>query len=523
MKKRNWVLEILICAAVVAAGTGMHMSGAKEDAGFRIVDAAGDRSHLADFSFEGIAADSRESWLYRWQEGQLETAHLPCNWDTRKMILDEEERDGGIWEKYFSDVHLSSVAFDFDFESIPGADAVAEKIETVEAFPEELRTEVEAELGSQKDAKLEAVKADRIKVYCSLRGYGGGGSVRFDTGLELAEGPYYYVKIKNDTVSTEFSDPAGNLGGSAAEMADAYYFITETPQGYVGEIPLIRIPKAEMSASHSMTIEQAEALYTDSTFGKIQRIAMIPVEKTDRIIGMVKAGEERLLLAVTKNDVLWLQLYDTKGQRLTELETGLTDCGQYDLESVRQVQRDKELVLSFEVLKKRIESEDGTEFHYDHVADLGFWIAEDTIYPLQLDGYCEYLDVQNGKVLEMTGIGPSEHLSTTFWGYTHIGYDIRITELASGAELYSGTLMTDFHEDRDRLLTLLNLGEKELPLQEREGELVEWEERYRVERGCRAIGELYPTDAWLRTRSWTEGMDWEEVVKEYHRDGGDAV
>lgn len=523
MKKRNWVLEILICAAVVAAGTGMYMSRAKEEAGFRIVDLAGDRSHLADFSFEGIAADSRESWLYRWQEGQLETAYLPCDWDTRKMILDEEERGEGIWKKYFSAAHLSSRDLDFNFESIPGTDAVVERIATIEDLPEELRAEAETELGSQKDMKLEAAKTDRIKVYCEFRNYEGSRWVRFDTGLEQAEGPYYYAKVKNDTFSTEFSDPAGNLGGSAAEMADAYYFIMETPRGYVGEIPLIRIPKTEMSASHVMTIEQEEALYTDSTFGKVQRIAMIPVEKTDRIIGMVKAGEERLLLAVAKNDVLWLQLYDTKGQRLTELETGLTDCGQYDLESVRQVQRDKELVLSFEVLKKRIESEDGTEFHYDHMADLGFWIAENTIHPLQLDGDCEYLDVQNGKVLEMTGIAPSEHLSTTFWGYTHIGYDIRITELASGAELYSGTLMTDFHEDRDRVLTLLNLGEKELPLQERGGELIEWEERSRVERDYRTIGELYPTDAWLRTRSWTEGMDWEEMEKEYHGEGGNAV
>ena len=71
MKKRNRVLEILACTALVAVVFLGYMFTAQDNGKFEIEDIEGDRAHLADFSFEGLAGDETGQVHYILQDGEL--------------------------------------------------------------------------------------------------------------------------------------------------------------------------------------------------------------------------------------------------------------------------------------------------------------------------------------------------------------------------------------------------------------------------------------------------------------------
>ena len=101
MKKRNRVLEVILCATLAVVVFWGYMFAAKDNGVFEIEDIEGDRTALNAFAFEGLAGDDSGQIHYTWQNGELKTKYYAATNDEMRYIF-RQERDGskGI-SRYF--------------------------------------------------------------------------------------------------------------------------------------------------------------------------------------------------------------------------------------------------------------------------------------------------------------------------------------------------------------------------------------------------------------------------------------
>ena len=101
MKKRNRVLEAILCAALAVVVFWGYMLAARDNGVFALEDIEGDRTALNAFAFEGLAGDDNGQIYYIWQNGELKTKYYAATNDEMRYII-RQERDGskGI-SRYF--------------------------------------------------------------------------------------------------------------------------------------------------------------------------------------------------------------------------------------------------------------------------------------------------------------------------------------------------------------------------------------------------------------------------------------
>ena len=71
MKKRNRVLEVILCATLAVVVFWGYMLAARDNGVFALEDIEGDRTALNAFAFEGLAGDDNGQIYYTWQNGEL--------------------------------------------------------------------------------------------------------------------------------------------------------------------------------------------------------------------------------------------------------------------------------------------------------------------------------------------------------------------------------------------------------------------------------------------------------------------
>ena len=271
-----------------------------------------------------------------------------------------------------------------------------------------------------------------------------------------------------------------------------------------GEVYLHRIPKDGMISMRERPQEYWDDLYTDDTYGEAEIIKTFPVNAENRIISMEKAGKDRLLLAKSENDNLILELYDLKGNCTYRLDAGVPNVSTYELDTVQMLQREEQLVLWFG-LSRRVNA-DEESYHYEVDGTTYYVVENDEIRKVQAKKHMDYIDVQNGKVLQVKGYAP-EHLATKFFGYMYVGIDIWVSDEKTGEELYHGRLMTDFEEDYNRRLTVVNIGQQAEPINERENP-VDWDKYNEVRTEDRNFGRALPLEGRFYYTTWVAGERW---------------
>ena len=75
MKKRNRVLEVILCATLAVVVFWGYMLAARDNGVFALEDIEGDRTALNAFAFEGLAGDDNGQIYYTWQNGELKTKY----------------------------------------------------------------------------------------------------------------------------------------------------------------------------------------------------------------------------------------------------------------------------------------------------------------------------------------------------------------------------------------------------------------------------------------------------------------
>lgn len=125
MKKRNRVLEAILCAALAVVVFWGYMFAAKDNGVFALEDIEGDRTALNAFAFEGLAGDDNGQIYYIWQNGELKTKYYAATNDEMRYII-RQERDGskGI-SRYFKKRSLARSEYFSDTEFAPSKDAMS--------------------------------------------------------------------------------------------------------------------------------------------------------------------------------------------------------------------------------------------------------------------------------------------------------------------------------------------------------------------------------------------------------------
>ena len=517
MKKRNRVLEILACTALVAVVFLGYMFTAQNNGKFEIQDLEGDRAHLADFSFEGVAGDESGQVHYIWQDGELKTEYYPGSMGQVNDVLYQKKLGENVISQYFKvfDNVLYSAP---DLEAAPSEDAVVQTFDKLEDLSKELKEEIMQDVPSRGAYELKAAVADSVDIFAEVDDYEHQKSTRFFTGMRLTGKEHYFAEVEYNGGSTRIGSGSyvQNIGVSSVEMEDAYYTILNTEQTCEGEVYLQRIPKDGMSSMRERPRERWEALYSDLTYGEAEIIKTFPVNAENRIISMEKTGKDRLLLAVTEDDNLMLELYDLKGNLIHRLDAGVPHVSAYELDTVKMIQREEQLLLWFG-LSRRVQ-EDGMDedsFHYEVDGTKYYAVEQDTIRELQAENHLGYIDVQNGKILQVKGLAPEDHLAVQFFGYMYVGYEISVTDEKTGKLLYRGQLVTDFEEDYNSRLAAVNIGQQAEPIRERENP-VDWDKYNELHREDRNVGRILPLEGRFYYTTWVAGERWDYHDGDYY-------
>ena len=520
MKKRNRVLEILACTALTAVVFLGYMFTAQDNGRFEIEDIAGDRAHLADFAFEGIAGDETGQVHYIWQDGELHTEYYAGSTDQVNDILYQKKLGKNIVSQYFKTLDRTLYPTP-DLEAAPSAGAEVQFFDKAEDLPAQIRAEVEEDLQGRGPYELWAAVADSIDVFAEVNDYDRQRTTRYFTGLQLTGKEYCFVDVEYKTGGTRMGSGMllQDFGISSVEMEDAHYTILHTNQDCEGEVHLLRIPKEGMLSMRETSSEHWEDLYFDATYGETEIIRTFPVNAENRIVALEQAGKDRLLLARTENDNLILELYDLEGDLLHQLDAGVPHASAYEWDTVEMIQREEQMVLWFS-LSRRVQTDEMDEesFHYEVDGTKYFAVEQDEIRELQAANHMDYIDVQNGKILQIKGQGPENHLARQFFGYGYTELDINITDEVTGEQLYHGRLATDFAEDYHKQLSAVNIGQQGDPINESQGR-VNWD-RYQNSNGKeRNIGRALPLEGRFYYTTWAEGYRWGTMYGEYYYHG----
>lgn len=503
MKKRNRVLEILICTALAAVVFLAYMVTAQDNGKFEIVDIEGDRAYLEEFAFEGLAGDETGQLHYVWKDGELTTTYYPAGAAvTNEILYPLREGKTGI-DRYFKEAERWDYT-NMEYEAAPNPNATVRELTKLEDLNAESRAGYGEEHWSESLPVVRGVEADQMDIYAEINDYQARKEARFFTGLTIAGKDYQIVRLESDTGRSSMilrPEYMEQLGIFAVEQADAWYAIMQTNENCAGEVSLFRIPKDGMVSSNEVPYD-GDALYSTETYGTAEPLQTFDVTAENRIVALEKAGKDRLLLARMEQNVLLLELYDTEGKLLHQLKTDVTLQEGETFDMANMIQRENQLLLSVETLKQiNVEPED--VYHYEMMSRKSFVVEQDTIKVLPDLRRSAYLDYQNGTILQMQQVTP-EHLAAEYWDYMSVGYTITVLDAESGEELYRGELVTDFTEDYNKTLSAINIGQNAGFIKDR-GDEKDWDKYTECESGTRTFGNILPVDGERYSSGWQEG------------------
>lgn len=498
MKKRNRVLEIILCAALAFVVFWSYLFAARDNGVFALADIEGDRTALNTFSFEGTAGDSYGSLRYFWQDGAWKTKYYAATEDEMRYIVRQERNGNHGISRFFKKKGMQRSEYYAGTEVAPAKDAAVRRLTKPEDVSEQIRENIAGTF--EGEYIVRGVAADAVDIYGVVKEYVGG-ETRFFTGLQRKGGEYRVVEAKqgNMTYETPWLNDKDEVVLCTVKNEDVWYAIPRTGTEETGEVSLFRIPKEGME---EFPYGGEDALYSTKQYGKAEPIKTFSVNAENRIVALEKAGENQLLLARTEQDALLLELYDTEGNLLDRLETGIQNISAYDMDDVNMVQRADSLVLWLSLTKTTQDDADGIR-HSELEGKACFAVQKGKIKQLQIESSTEYVDVQEGKILQIEGTA-SDTFAEAYFGAWNDGYDITVTDAETGALLYHGRLKTDFAEDSNKMLSTINIGRGGKLIRE-SADAVNWESYNKYNGRQRSVGKVVPLDGKLLYNSWQAG------------------
>ncbi len=491
MKKRNWVLEGILCSVLCFIVFGCYMAQAKGMGDFTLEDIEGDRAALAAFPLEGHGGGQRSSFQYTISGNGLQVRHYSYGVQALERLMQTEVNGAARWVGNF---YYVPAYLELDVETIP----IAAKDAHVTRQEGSTASLFEGYCGPEQ-MPGETVTMDAADVFCEIqkwnvlkrRGTSSTGyfdKVRYDTGLTLRDKPYFYTNedmaIRNSYSSTVAGETDRTLTTYTAQIGDTIYAVTAPDERCEGQTYVFRLEMAddrEIPEDYDESSPEKSA-YDRSAIGEAVPIIPIPDVTESRVVGLAAVdGQERLLLYRADGQRFFADLYDTQGKLLGSAEMQLTN------ESERYASVDYEyeyedFIIASEVYTTVVPWEEGSSVE---IAVGGYLQAKENenqfggvmmttgrmLLWIEPDGSMEQLAreegeravVRGGSILYLSWPAAKEEEQI----FNIIGYgtgsdqcEIRVCDRSSGEVLYRGLLKTDFWQDDLGLLAEIDTGKR---------------------------------------------------------------
>lgn len=485
MKKRNWVMEVILCAIVCFVVFGVYMMQAKDNGTFQLEDLEGDRAYLADFPLEGHGGDKESSFRFSILDGNLETAFYSCG------VAELEAKMKG--EKY----GLSSLEANFvstppeeryyDQTVIVAAEgAKVEEKDTSCMYLFDGRNGIEGMTGQTitMDAAEVFYEIDRWKDYIKKgSGWGWQGErtvARYSTGLILRDKEYFYTADEEHFFMDNYNYAVDGQGGRRlktylAEIGDDVYAVTAPDERCEGQTYVFRLAlddydsvNGEMFVNMYEEKTLAEAAQDRTVLGEAIPLIPIPDPAESKVVGLDAIAEKDLLLLYrTEGNTFIADVYDTTGKLLGSGSTQLLDESEHYKNDTTYIYID--FRIADEIESNIVSWEEGTSVEIDV---RGFLEAEENdqhyggasmitgnvllwidnggnVEVVSFNGKGNQAIVRGDKVLYFSSRTAEEGKQieeVLGYGTPETEY-LEVYEKNSGELLYRGRIKTDFWQD----------------------------------------------------------------------------
>ena len=490
MKKRNWVLEGILCSVLCFIVFGCYMTQAKGMGEFMLEDIEGDRAALSAFPLEGHGGGQRSSFQYTVSENGLQVRHYSYGVSDLERLMQAEQNGMLRWMGHFRSAPLQ---WDVEEDTMP---VVAEDSQVTEENISKLNL-FEDYRGDE--AEGETVTMDAADIFCEIgrwvttrrsgsRTLGYYVKARYDTGLTLRDKPYFYtgdgtwsINNYNSTVTGEQLD---RLSTYTAQIGDTIYAVTAPDERCEGQTYVFRLEMAddrEIPEDYEESSPEKSA-YDRSAIGEAVPIIPIPDVTESRVVGLAAVdGQERLLLYRADGQRFFADLYDTQGKLLDSAEMQLANESER-YESVDYEYEYEDFIIASEVYTTVVPWEEGNSVE---IAVSGYLQAKENenqfggvmmttgrmLLWIEPDGSMEQLAreegeravVRGGSILYLTWPTPEEEeqiFNITGYGTGSDQCEIRVCDRSNGEVLYRGLLKTDFWQDDLGLLAEIDTGKR---------------------------------------------------------------
>lgn len=490
MKKRNWVLEILLCAAICFIGFGIYMVQAKDNGTFELEDIEGDRSALAAFPLAGHGGDTLTSFQFTIRDGELDTEYFSYGKDELETLMEAELGGFSRMEGYF----MGFAPQDEPWVSTVPIAAEDAALTQRESSSSHLLDDAEG-IAGMPGLTLSMDAADifsEINYWRAIRRSGSGWSgewigARYDTGLTLRDKPYFYTMDGTETawIRNNYANIEGvSLQTYVAQVGEDFYAVTAPDARCEGQTYVFRLDFAEereREDAEKIPEERLKQLATDrSTYGEATPIIPIPDPKESIVIGLEGIAERDWLLLYRATDTtFYADLYDTAGRLLgsisTELdaETEPAADDQYEYKPFRVAsQAETDIICWEEGVSAEIrvlgyleakQNENRFGGMLSQTGELLLWIDP--------TGKLEQIDLEKNGIrsivrgdrilrIDSESIAEAEDMEDIFGYSTNWAKTLTVIERESGKTLYRGRLKTDFWQDDLEKLAAYNTAPK---------------------------------------------------------------
>lgn len=488
MKKRNWVLEGILCSVLCFILFGCYMTQAKGMGEFTLEDIEGDRAALAAFPLEGHGGGQRSSFQYAISGNGLQVRHYSYGVSDLKRLMQAEQNGMPRWMGHFRSVPLQ---WDIEEDTMPvvaeDAQVTEENVSKLNLFEDTYRED---------GAEGTTVTMDAANIFCEIdrwvttrqsgsQTFGYYVKARYDTGLTLRDKPYFYTSDGTWSINNYNSTVAGEqldrLSTYTAQIGDTIYAVTAPDERCEGQTYVFRLTLKEEKGG-AATFGAKSAAYDRSVIGEAVPIIPIPDVTESRVVGLAAIeGQEQLLLYRADGQRFFADLYDTQGNLLGSAEMQLKDESER-YESVDYEYEYEDFIIADGVDTTVVPWEEGSSVE---IAVSGYLQAKENenqfggvmmttgrmLLWIEPNGSMEQIAREEGERVVVRG----ESILYLSWPtpeegeqiFSIIGYgtgsdqcEIRVCDRSSGEVLYRGLLKTDFWQDDLGLLAEIDTGKR---------------------------------------------------------------
>lgn len=462
---KNKGIITMLCAILILAGFSAGMTQARDNGTFAIQDIEGQREYLNVFPIEGVMADATHGMIFQIVDGEASCRYLPYPSEVINTLFQAERAGIQGWEKY----SYHEFGFDTPYTvSAPSADATVEEFDGIHP---DVMERLEWIYGNREIKSGDSAVTDQIDIYMIYDTWDEPqGSFRMWSGMTMADKEYYYTRAyeSDDKSSGMWFDYESyseeGLTAYCYNIGGRYYAIAASNENCRGETRLFSFAAEDSYKNTDRDWDTNPPMYSDAEYGDVQILQRFPVDATNRIMGMVAAGDQHMGIFRVAGDELYFELYDLQGKLVDSILLAQGKSSSFDeITSRCVIWADGDVSLLYEAY--RITEQEGESLVMEQNVIGMLQLNEEGLKHFMLSGDGGMLSVCKNNLILIAGPDFYDDMES-FPYQNYQEFYLTVTNAETQKVLYRGKLETDMKEDYLKLVSEYDIAKSRGYLQE---------------------------------------------------------